>query len=116
MGIFGVIMTTLWFFFIGFLLSVKLDEALKLTINEWGDFLAGVTAPIAFLWLIIGYYLQRNELKMNTEALHAQQKELSKQVEELSKQNAILQESSSHTERLARAMQDLPRHQAMYGR
>ena len=44
--------------------------------NEWGDFFAGVSAPIALLWLVIGYFQHGEELKLNTEALTLQQKEL----------------------------------------
>ncbi|HAS6966919.1 hypothetical protein CRN30_18055 [Vibrio vulnificus] len=56
-------------------------------LNEWGDFLAGATAPIAFLWLIIGYVLQRRELTLNTEALSLQRIELERQAKELAKQS-----------------------------
>ncbi|MBJ6945649.1 hypothetical protein JG629_18665, partial [Vibrio cholerae] len=52
-----------------------------------GDFLAGATAPIAFLWLIIGYVLQRRELALNTEALKLQRIELERQAKELAKQS-----------------------------
>ena len=50
--------------------------------NEWGDFFAGVSAPIALLWLVIGYFQHGEELKLNTEALRLQQKELKQQVRE----------------------------------
>ncbi len=30
--------------------------------NEWGDFFAGLFAPIATLWLVAGYFLQTREL------------------------------------------------------
>ncbi len=32
-------------------------------LNEWGDLLAGLFAPLAFLWLVVGYYQQGQELK-----------------------------------------------------
>jgi hypothetical protein len=31
--------------------------------NEWGDFLAGLFAPLAFLWLIIGHLQHSKELQ-----------------------------------------------------
>lgn len=49
--------------------------------NEWGDFLAGFIAPLALLWLVVGYFQQGEELRLNTEALKAQQEELRQQVE-----------------------------------
>ena len=41
----------------------------KITLNELGDFLAGAFAPLAFLWLVLGIYQQRNELRLSTEEL-----------------------------------------------
>lgn len=35
----------------------------KLAPNEWGDFFAGAFGPIAFFWLVLGYFLQASELK-----------------------------------------------------
>ncbi|HDL9439108.1 TPA: hypothetical protein PX767_002774 [Vibrio cholerae] len=64
-----------------------MDDAVSMSLNEWGDFLAGVTAPIAFLWLIIGYMLQRKELSLNSEALWLTQKEVERQANELEKQS-----------------------------
>lgn len=55
-------------------------EPMKL--NEIGDFLAGFFSPIAFLWLIIGYFQQGEELKLNTKALELQVNELRLSVEQ----------------------------------
>jgi septal ring factor EnvC (AmiA/AmiB activator) len=84
-----------------FLIIWKLEDAAKMDLNEWGDFLAGFAAPLMLLWLIIGYRLQKNELTMNTEALREQQKELARQVDELSKQNTLMQS-------LVEALESLP--------
>jgi hypothetical protein len=53
-----------------------------MTLSEWGDFFSGVVAPVAFLWLILGYIQQGEEVRLNTEALKLQQEELRHQVEE----------------------------------
>jgi len=50
--------------------------------NEWGDFFAGIFAPLAFLWLVIGYFQQGDELRQNTKALELQAKELRNSVEQ----------------------------------
>lgn len=50
--------------------------------NEWGDFWAGTFAPLAFLWLVFGYYQQGEELKQNTAALKLQYRELANSVEQ----------------------------------
>ncbi|MBW8184453.1 hypothetical protein [Shewanella nanhaiensis] len=90
----GVIISCLWLLIIGSLLALKWSDVINLTLNEWGDFLAGVTAPLAFLWLIIGYGLQRKELKANTEALLFQRNELASQAKELSAQTKHMAESA----------------------
>lgn len=54
-----------------------------LTLNEWGDFMAGAFAPLAFLWLVVGYVQQGVELKQNTAALLQQEHALKLQAVEL---------------------------------
>lgn len=49
--------------------------------NAIGDFLAGTMSPLALFWLVAGYMQQGEELRLNTEALQAQLKELALQVE-----------------------------------
>lgn len=51
--------------------------------NNFGDALAGIFAPLAFLWLVVATFLQRSELEQNREALFLQAKELKATVEEL---------------------------------
>ena len=40
-------------------------------LNQLGDFLAGFFAPVAFLWLIIGYLMQSKELSLQRQELAA---------------------------------------------
>jgi hypothetical protein len=44
--------------------------------DELGSFLEGAFAPLAFLWLVIGYFLQQKELEQNTEALLLQSEKM----------------------------------------
>lgn len=39
--------------------------------NEFGDFLAGAFAPPALLWIVIGYFQQKEELAIQVEQLRA---------------------------------------------
>ena len=48
-----------WFFWCEILLLRK-----STSLNEVGDFLAGVFAPLAFLWLVVSLFLQRKELQL----------------------------------------------------
>lgn len=65
------------------LLFCRWDAASIMTFNEWGDFFAGASAPLAFLWLVIGYFQQGEELSQNTKALEQQERALQLQVDEL---------------------------------
>ena len=53
-----------------------------MTLNEWGDFLAGVAAPVALLWVVIGYFQHGEEIHLNTKVLELQKEELRRQVKE----------------------------------
>lgn len=37
--------------------------------NEYGDFLAGLCAPLAFLWLVLGFFQQGKELRLQVKEL-----------------------------------------------
>lgn len=83
----------LWFVFIYILFITLYTLAFKnsdgknvlLSSNELGDFLAGTFAPLAFLYLYLGYKNQGEELKQNTEALRLQAIELSNSVKQQTK-------------------------------
>lgn len=79
----GWTITILWIILWTILLYYDRDSALKMTYNEWGDFFAGSFAPLAFLWLVIGYFQQGKELSQNTKALEQQEQALQLQVNEL---------------------------------
>ena len=64
-------------------LAVRDTGALaKMSPNEWGDFLAGSFAPLAFLWLVLGYLQQGDELRLSTDALRLQAEELKNSVQQ----------------------------------
>lgn len=64
----------------------------SMNLVAWGAFLGGVGSPLALLWLVLGYYQNREELKQNTKALHLQRHEMAAQVEALSRQANILEQ------------------------
>ena len=59
------------------------DLTFPQSLNELGDFLAGIFAPIAFFWLVLGYIQQAKQLEQNTQALKQQEQALRVQVSEL---------------------------------
>ena len=55
-------------------------------LNEVGDFLAGFFTPLAFAWLVYGYFLQSRELGLQRQELALTRDKLGEQVELLRKQ------------------------------
>lgn len=64
-------------------------ELFSLTLNEVGDFSAGIFAPLAFLWLVLGYRQQGQELRESSRALRVQSEELMKSVLLQTEANAL---------------------------
>ena len=78
----GFVLTGALLLVVAISICFRFSDTGTMTLNEWGDFLAGVTAPLALLWLVIGYFQHGEELRLNTSALKTQQEELRRQVEE----------------------------------
>ncbi len=78
----GIVVTVMWLAAVAALVWTKRCELGSLELNEWGDFFAGAVAPLAFFWLILGYFQQGQELQQNTDALLAQEKALQLQAAE----------------------------------
>jgi len=55
-----------------------------------GDYLAGMVSPLAFIWFVIAYFQQGEELKRNTEALSTQREEMEHQAQLLQAQAGAL--------------------------
>lgn len=64
---FGVALTMLYILIGCFYFLPKSSAPLPL--NEIGDFLAGFCAPLAFLWLVIGYFQNSQTIKLQSEEL-----------------------------------------------
>ncbi len=68
---FGLVVTFFWIsggiWFVA--LSASQDPDQAFTLEAIGSFLEGAFAPLAFLWLVLGLFIQQRELTRNTEAL-----------------------------------------------
>jgi hypothetical protein len=64
--------------------------------DQLGSFLEGAFAPLAFLWLVIGYFLQKKELEQNTQALRSQANEIQRQSEQAVIQSEKLAAAEIH--------------------
>jgi hypothetical protein len=67
----ALILTLLWFLFLAIYVdrNVGWENFLDLPIEEMGTFLEGAFAFLAFLWLVIGLFIQQSVLAENNEEL-----------------------------------------------
>jgi hypothetical protein len=70
-----------------------------LQVERMGSFLEGAFAPLAFLWLVIGYFLQKKELRQNTEAMKMQFVEIQRSAEQATVQAEATQRAELHQRR-----------------
>ena len=62
--------------------TIGWERFAKLGVDDLGEFLQGAFSPLAFLWLVIGYFIQQRELEQNTKVLQAQLYEVSRSAEQ----------------------------------
>jgi hypothetical protein len=69
--VFGLVLTFLWFVFLFVYIArnVGWGSFIDLPIEEMGAFLEGAFAFLAFLWLVIGLFIQQSVLAENNEEL-----------------------------------------------
>jgi len=94
----GLAVSLIWLL-LGFLYinqSVGWSNFADLPAEQMGSFLEGAFAPLAFFWLVIGYFLQQEELQQNTAALNAQAREIERSAEQASIQSEKMAESELH--------------------
>lgn len=92
----GILGTVIYLVIISVTVAFKFEKFLNLELNELGDFLAGAFGPIAFLWLVLGFLQQGRELKLSSDALTLQAKELANSVEQQTKMaDAAMQQIES---------------------
>ncbi len=72
-------------------------------LNEVGDFLAGIFAPVALLWLVAAVFTQRQELNDTRTQFTENQKVVDSQLETINSQNELL--SLQHEQAVANAKQ-----------
>lgn len=78
----GAVGSAIWIAAGAYLMVFHGDRQNPIKPNEWGDIFAGLAAPVAFLWLVLGFFQQGRELKISTRALQLQARELQNSVEQ----------------------------------
>jgi hypothetical protein len=94
----GVIGTAVWLTVGVTIVIFRWEDLSSLQLNTIGDTLSGFVAPLAFLWLIVATWLQRQELGLQRRELQEtrsvlanQQKELESSARESAEQTKIMQ-------------------------
>jgi hypothetical protein len=64
-----------------------------------GDFVSGVAETLAFLWLVLGYFQQGTELRLQREQLALQKLELEKLANETKRQSSAVEANELHARR-----------------
>jgi len=78
---FGIVITILWISG-GLWYVVAISRStpeMEFSLDVIGSFLEGAFAPLAFLWLVIGLFIQQRELAANSEALRKTSEQSEKQ-------------------------------------
>lgn len=78
----GLIVTGAWLVIAGAYSHQNWTKVSALDPEDLATFLGGVFAPLAFLWLVLGYFQQGEELRHSVEALRLQAVELKNSVEQ----------------------------------
>lgn len=65
------LLTFLYFGYLIGLIKNNSQSLLELDLNELGDFLAGAVGPVAFFWLVHGYFQQNAAIKIQSDELRA---------------------------------------------
>jgi hypothetical protein len=78
----GVGLSVVYLLGLGGYVLVCWDGMMRLSPDEFASFLSGVFAPLAFLWLVLGFRQQGDELQNSARALWLQGEELRNSVEQ----------------------------------
>lgn len=98
---FGISVSVLWLLVLSLYVesSIGWSNISTSPIAVVGNFLEGAFAPLAFLWLVIGYFLQKKELVQNTLAIKQQYVEIQKSATQAAIQAEAIRASEVHARR-----------------
>lgn len=85
--------TTIFWFLVGFIyvfILVGWEAFIRQPSDVMGSFLEGAFAPLAFLWLVIGYFLQHDALNKSNRHVELQYRQMQRQVEQAEIQTSAM--------------------------
>jgi hypothetical protein len=94
----GLTLTAIWLI-LGFhyvLVVVGWSSFIREPAAALGGFLEGAFAPLAFLWLVIGFFLQQKELSQNTRAIRSQYVQMRKTADQAEIQARAISANELH--------------------
>lgn len=94
----GTAVSVLWLIILSSYISTAFGwgNMMHAPINTMGNFLEGAFAPLAFLWLVIGYFLQQKALVQNTNAIKMQYVEIQKSAAQAEIQSHAIKATELH--------------------
>lgn len=110
----GFVLTAVWLTLLAAYITSRSDAVFGLNPNELGDFASGAFAPLAFLWLVLGFFQQGQELRHSGEALWLQGRELQLSVEqqrelvEVTREQLTFESTRTEAQRLEAARNAMP--------
>jgi hypothetical protein len=105
---FGVVVTLVYLGVIASQIWFRIPSFYTLTLNEVGDFLAGVLGPVSIFWLILGFKQQGDELKAQAREMNNSVREQKNLVENSAGQFQAMMESLE-LQRKTLALQHAPK-------
>jgi hypothetical protein len=90
--------TALWLI-LGFsyiAIQIGWQAFLRQPVDALGGFLEGAFAPLAFLWLVVGSFLQQRELRQNNIAIQAQYEEMRRTADNSAVQARAIEANALH--------------------
>ena len=97
----GWILTGVWSVVVATVVWFRRGDFGVMELNNWGDFLAGTSAPLALLWVVVGYYQQGEELCLSREELALQRQEIARLADSSAEQTKALARQAEAAEKSA---------------
>jgi hypothetical protein len=94
----GLLLTVLWLLggIVYVATSMGWTSFLHQPLGEMGDFLDGAFAPLAFLWLVLGLFIQQRELAANNRAIQQQYEIMKRSAEQAEIQTRAIAANELH--------------------
>lgn len=94
----GLAISALWLLLLATYIagSVGWANIASTSLDQFGGFLEGAFAPLAFLWFVLAYFSQQKELSQNTTAIKMQYVEIQRSAEQAVIQSEAIRASELH--------------------